>query len=623
MAERLKHVLVVDDEPGICRALKAFFESRGLRVATATTAQSALDQAQCEPAESVLLDLGLPDGSGLEVLSRLKQQCPNLRVVVISGLSDQETIQEAMQRGASRYLTKPFDFMECLYAAMGVETVDVSTAQPDPEAIRRVSPAIARRYEVLPLRAGQGTVTLAMVDTLNVGRLGELAALLECDVVPAAIIAGDVAEAIDRQYGTSSGQSRIGVPAGRCAVPGQRVTADAPLPGERDPVAQGVQALVENALTHRATNVYLGTGPGGPWVRERIDGLLYQARAGRGISDSYERVVARLKELAGLVMADRQLPQQGRLWFEAGSTQIDLHLSVLPTPSGEHVTIRILQPSAALAIDRLGLAEDQARQIDVLLDRPGGLLLVTGPGDSGTSTSLYALLDRLNTGRVNIATIEDPIERELSGVTQLQVHPKSGLTFAAGLQALLRHHPEVIMVGELRDQQTASLAVEASLAGHLVLASLHATDATGGVARLLDLGIEPRLVRATLGGVVAQRLIRLLCRRCRTAAQPDPARPTSVEGSALPEPAPARLWRAQGCPQCCETGYQGRIGIFELLVVDQRIQSLIMRRAATEKIRECALSGGMRSLRQAGRQLVRAGLTSLEELNRVLPSEAG
>jgi type II secretory ATPase GspE/PulE/Tfp pilus assembly ATPase PilB-like protein len=254
-----------------------------------------------------------------------------------------------------------------------------------------------------------------------------------------------------------------------------------------------------------------------------------------------------------------------------------------------------------------------------MLDKPTGLLLVSGPTGSGKSTSLYAFLSKLNTGKHHIITVEDPIEHELQGLTQIQVQPKIGLTFAAGLRSILRHDPDIIMVGEIRDEETAGLAIRAALTGHLVLATIHTNDASSGITRLIDLGIEPFLLCSTLSGILSQRLIRLLCRQCR--------KPTKIDGAALgamglnipAEAASAKIWSSQGCHQCRMTGYEGRTGVFELLVVDHRIRSLMIKRTSAVQIRQSAMAQGMRSLWQSGWQKIQAGHTSLEELVRVLP----
>lgn len=508
----LKDVLVVDDEPKVCRALKGFFERRGVRVATASTARACLKQVRQGPTEVVLLDLRLPDRSGLDVLSELKHQQPRLRVVVISALNDQDTIHEALQRGASDYLTKPFDFNRCFSAAMGEEVS----------------------------------------------------------------------------------------------------------PGER--VIRFVNALIRHACANRASHLHLGINAQGPWIRERIDGVLSEVPVPSELAADYPGVVARLKILADLSLA-QQLPQQGRAWCVIDGAKLMLRISVVPTPQGEHVGIRFLDPSRTLRLEQLGFSKEQLSRVAALVAKPAGLLLITGPKDAGKSTTLSALLAALNTGRLNIVSIEDLVEQDLPGVTQIEVRPHLGLTHAAALRSALRHDPDVVMVDEIRDEETARIAIRAALNGHLVVSTLPTADAAGGIVRLLDLGIEPFAVCAALWGVISQRLLRMLCERCRTSAEVDAAALASVLPAGAGAAGVMRVWHAQGCPRCRHTGYNGRTGVYELLPLDHQLRSLIFKRTAGAHIRQSAVSRGMTTLWQAGLRKMQAGLTSLEELVRVLPAD--
>jgi len=296
-------------------------------------------------------------------------------------------------------------------------------------------------------------------------------------------------------------------------------------------------------------------------------------------------------------------------------------LSILPTAQGESVAIRLLEPSRLYHVDQLGLSDDQMRALVPVLAKPTGMLLVTGPTGSGKSTTLYAFLSKLNDGKMNIVTIEDPVEHEQNGLTQIPVMPKVGLTFADGLRSMLRHDPDIIMVGEIRDQETAGLAVQAALTGHLVLSTLHTNDAASGMTRLMDLGVEPFLLCSTLSGILSQRLVRKLCAECREPFDVEPSAVAHIGVNLPAQSGPVKVWRARGCKACRQTGYHGRTGIFELLVVDHRIRGLIIKRTPSAQIRQSAVASGMRTLSYASWQKVQAGVTSLEELVRVLPSE--
>jgi len=616
-----KQLLVVDDEAALCRMLSTFFAEKGFHVVTAGTAHDALAQIHRMQPDVVLLDLNLPDSSGLELLSTLKSKFPSLRVVIISGLCDEQTIQQAFRLGANDYLEKPFEFTQCFYAAMGLETVDVTTAQVHSEALARVPVSVAKRYQVLPLRWDEATLELAMADPLDVQRLDELKTVLDCIIKPLGVVAGDLETAIQRSYGVGAGiSSSTAWP--KTSEPGRAATPSPEWGTEDSAGVSGLMhELIQRAYDNRATDLHLGISPQGPWIRERIDGILYDVPVSSQFGDLYASVISRIKVMANLDIAEHRLPQDGRIWFESPSTKLDLRVSVLPTVQGESVTIRLLEPSWIFQAEKLGLSEEQHQQLVSFLAKPTGLLLVTGPTGSGKSSTLYAFLTRLNTGRVNIVTLEDPVEHELPGATQTQVQPKVGLTFASGLRSMLRHDPDIVMVGEIRDQETAGLAVRASLTGHLVLSTLHTNDAASGITRLLDLGIEPFLLCSTVSGIVSQRLVRRLCESCRESSDVAAASLVTM-GVAVPrQRGTVRVWRAKGCRACNKTGYYGRTGIFELLVIDHHIRSLVIKRTSSTQIRQSALARGMMSLAQSGWQKAEAGITSFEELIRVLPSE--
>lgn len=617
----MKQLLIVDDEPRLCQALKAFFEEKGFQVTTAATAQAALDAFRESPAEVALLDLRLPDGSGLDVLTRIKDQRPGLRVVMISGVADSQIIDEALQRGASSYLTKPFDFDRCFYAAMGIEVVDLSVVRPESAAVARVPAVLARQHHILPLRIQSEGVAVALADPLDTDRLAQVQQALGSPIIPLAVMGGDLTEAINACYPTEGRLSPSASQPKRTA-PHWPVAPPRAFEADEQGLARLISELVQHAYVNRATDLHLGVDARGPWVRERIDGILCDVPCDPRLGECYPQLVSRLKVMANLNVAERRLPQDGRIWFELGANQLDLCISVLPTPHGENLAVRLLGPSRILRPDQLGMSEEQRHQVEALLAKPAGLVLVTGPVECGKSTTLYALLTALNTGRVNIVTVEDPIEHELSGVTQLQIQPKLGLTFAAGLRSALRHDPNVLMIGELDDQETASLAVGAALTGHLVLAGLHTNDAASAITRLLDSGIEPFVLCSVLSGIVSQRLPRRLCTQCRTGSNVSPAvlAPMGITAPGQTDET-LKVWSARGCKQCRGTGYHGRTGLFEVLVIDHHLRALIIKRTSSSQIRQSAISRGMSSLWQSGWQAMQEGLTSLEELSRVLSAD--
>jgi type II secretory ATPase GspE/PulE/Tfp pilus assembly ATPase PilB-like protein len=610
-----KELLVIDDEPVLCRALGALFAKKGFRVTTATTAHEALERLSQSP-DVVLLDLKLPDGSGLDLLSRLRARFPDLRVIVISALADQSTIREAFERGATEYLPKPFDFDRCFYVAMGFETVDLRRVEPEFEALARVPAVVALRYRALPVAWREGALNVALSDPLDADRLNELKVLLKCEIRPLAAVGGDLREAIRRSYRLKDGES---APAAPAAPPPPARTESGPVSG----TMELIQALVRHAHANRASDLHLGIGPKGPWIRERIDGMLADVPVAPHFADAYRVVVSTLKGMAGLDVAEHRLPQQGRVAFEVEGTKLDLRLSIVPTEHAEHVAIRLIEPSRVLPLEQLGMTEDQRLDLATpLLAKATGLVLVTGPAGSGRSTTLYTFLAKINTGRTNIVTVEDPVECELAGITQIPVGLSAGLTMADGLRAALAHDPDVLMVGELPDRETATLAVRTALTGHLVLSTLPTVDASSAITRLLDLDTEPFFLCSGVSAIISQRLVRKICRQCRE--------PYEVEGASLVHlgvPVPkqggetVQVWRGKGCAACRNTGYNGRTGIFEVLVVDHQIRSLIIKRTSGAQIRQSAASRGMLTLNRALWQKVLSGETSIEELIRTLPPE--
>jgi len=611
-----RELLVIDDEPDACRLLKTFFETKGFHVATADSVQTAMDRLSAASADVVLLDLCLPDGSGLDLLPRLTAQASHPRVVVMSGLANEETIREARQRGASEYLTKPFDLDQCFHAAMGLETVDLTVEVIEPEALAALPVAVARQYQAVPVRVHRGVLEVAMADPSNVRLVDEISTLVGRPIKPLAVSQGDIEETIRRSYGVGAG------------VQSTRPSSDTAgtVPGGEAGIASLINDLVSHAYANRASDLHLGLGNEGPWIQERIDGMLCDVPVSTRLGSLYASIVSRMKVMAGLDIAEHRLPQDGRIWFEQGEVQLDLRVSVLPTLRGESLVIRLLEPSRVLGLAELGMTAEQLKQVESLLTKPTGLMLITGPTGSGKTTSLYAFLTKLNTGRRSIVTIEDPIEHELARARQIQVQSKVGLTFSTGLRSILRHDPDIIMVGEIRDQETASLGVRAALTGHQVLSTLHTNDAFSGITRLFDLGIEPFLLCSTLSGILSQRLLRRLCTECRVAVQIDVTTLNSMGlsiGTLSPmmKTGPVQMWRGKGCRRCRGTGYYGRTAVFEVLTVDHHIRSLIIKRTSSVQIRQSALSQGTMSLWQSGWQKIVAAETSLEELLRVLPSE--
>lgn len=376
------------------------------------------------------------------------------------------------------------------------------------------------------------------------------------------------------------------------------------------PIIRMINALLQQAVRERASDIHVEPYERYCLVRFRRDGTLMDvARPHRAL---HAAIASRIKIMANLDIAEKRLPQDGRISLRLAGRTVDVRVSTVPTAHGERIVLRLLDKSGAqLGLNSIGMAEDTQVEFGKLLAQPHGIVLVTGPTGSGKTTTLYAALSSIISATRNIVTVEDPIEYELAGVGQIQVNPRIDLSFARALRAILRQDPDVIMIGEIRDLETAQIAVQASLTGHLVLATLHTNDAVSAVTRLIDMGVEPFLLASTLRGVLAQRLVRCLCPDCKTAHS------TPTSDSASYGPLPELLWSAQGCPSCSRTGYKGRSGIYELCTINPALAQLIHDSAAEATLRAQAQADGLRLLREDGIRHLAAGLTSLEELLRV------
>ncbi len=421
---------------------------------------------------------------------------------------------------------------------------------------------------------------------------------------------------------------------------------------EDAPIIRFVNSLIFNASKEKASDIHIEPGDREIIVRNRVDGVLHETK--RAPKAHMQSVVARVKIMAGLNIAEKRLPQDGRIRRKIAGKEVDMRVATVPTAHGERITIRLLDKSAmALSLDAIGMANDHLRVVGEVIHRPHGIFLVTGPTGSGKTTTLYSCLATINKPNLNILTIEDPVEYQLQGISQVQVQPKINLSFASGLRSFLRHDPDVIMVGEIRDLETAEIAIQASLTGHLVLSTIHTNDAATGITRLVDMGVQPFLVASSLVALQAQRLLRKVCPSCCKPHTPlaaeledlgvDPERFFRGEhplkqplrdgqGEAMPIVAPdgrklppvGTVWEANphGCERCGGTGYAGRTGVYELLSISEEVRRLAIRNADAGQIKAAAVEGGMRTLRDDGAHKVLQGITSIEEVMRVTAEEA-
>jgi general secretion pathway protein E len=490
---------------------------------------------------------------------------------------------------------------------------EIDDARVELGLLERLPLAFARAHLLLPLREEEGTLVVAMGDPADLLALDELRGAFglpaACVVVPRQA----VVDAINRLYARLSGSAREVV----AELEGEDLSAIATeLAQPKDlldltdeaPVIRLLNSILFQAVKERASDIHIEPFERELEVRFRIDGIMYKMLEPPKVVQ--EALTSRVKIMAGLNIAEKRLPQDGRIRVIVAGREVDIRVSLIPTFFGERTVLRLLdKQKGVISLANIGLTGTDVTVVERLLARTSGIILVTGPTGSGKSTTLYAALNRINSPEKNIITIEDPIEYQLKGVGQIQVNPKIDLTFAAGLRSILRQDPDVIMVGEIRDAETAEIAMQASLTGHLVLSTLHTNDAASAVTRLIDMGIEPFMVASTLSAVVAQRLVRVICPHCKESYRPE----VQYAGITLPP----LLYRGRGCDKCFNLGTLGRVGIYELLLVDAELCSMIIRRTPAGAIKEYALSRGMRTLRDDGLAKAAAGITTIEEVLRV------
>jgi general secretion pathway protein E len=500
----------------------------------------------------------------------------------------------------------------------------IDTLQTDSvplELVARLPIQFAKRHNLLPITVDGEVVVVATANPSLIGPIDDLRLLFGKAVRAVVAPAPQIADAINRVYDRASGSTaelvsgldveRLDLMATELDEPQDLLDAN-----DEAPIIRLVNQLIFQAVKDRASDIHIEPFERQLVVRFRIDGILYD------IVKPPKRfqpvIVSRVKIMAGLNIAEKRLPQDGRIRTKIAGKDVDIRVSVIPTAFGERIVMRLLDRSATLLpLDDLGLAGQNLKTVQRLIHQSHGIILVTGPTGSGKTTTLYGALQKINSNEKNIITIEDPIEYQLAGVGQMQVNPKIELTFANGLRSILRQDPDVIMVGEIRDMETAEIAIHAALTGHLVFSTLHTNDSFGAVTRLVDMGIEPFLVSSSVIAVMAQRLVRRVCAKCRTPVQPSSEQLREL-GISPAEAAQGTVFHpGAGCPQCKQTGYRGRIGIHELLIVDDDVRSLIMKNSDAATIRRDATSRGMPTLRDDGTRKVLEGLTTIEEVMRV------
>jgi general secretion pathway protein E len=520
-------------------------------------------------------------------------------------------------------LVGEIDALKALGVETGVDFLDLEGAQIDLSILAAFPPKLIHRHGLFPVRRTRGAVVVATSDPLNLYPLDEAAAALGCPIVPVLATKEAIAKRIKTHLGVGS-ETIEGLLAAREEEDVELVDGlqleDGEIAAEvqEASVVHLVNEILVEAIDSRASDVHIESQPSGVKVRYRIDGLLQAQPTPPEINRFQAAIISRLKIMARLNIAEKRLPQDGRIKLKVHGREVDVRVSVIPMLHGEGIVMRILDKGRMqFSLDKIGMRGPMRKSFDELIRIPHGIILVTGPTGSGKTTTLYSALLDIKSEDTKIITTEDPVEYQLEGINQIQVHPKIGLTFAASLRSILRHDPDVVLVGEIRDHETAENAIQASLTGHLVFSTLHTNDAPSAYTRLVDMGIEPFLVASTIEAVMAQRLVRTLCTKCREGYLPKrdelPKDFPWDEFIATGEP----LYRERGCRLCRESGYTGRQGIFELCATTDAVRQKAHDRASSWEIRKAALADGMRTLRQDAWDNVLAGRTTVDEVLRV------
>ncbi len=566
----------------------------------------------------ILLEEGVINKKQLEQAAQEQKRTGNRigSIFVKSGFVSEEKISESLAK------------------QLNLSFVKLSKIEEIPqEVINKVSEDFARNHKLIPIGKKRNTLIISMSDPLNVFAIDELERKTELRIESVVSTSKEIEECINRYYGKLDVLSEAvkDVEEGQAAGVTEEVSKDVELEeaeededvatmermAQRAPIVNLVNTIIKEAVKERASDIHIEPERDRVRTRYRVDGILHESGS---LSKGTElAVVSRIKIMSGLDIAEKRVPQDGRIRAKVENRSVDMRVSSLPTLHGEKIVMRIMDPEAVIVeLKQLGMSDYQKGKFETLIKHPHGIVLVTGPTGCGKSSTLYAALNYLNSAEKNIVTIEDPVEFPIRGINQVQINPKAGLTFAGGLRAFLRQDPNIIMVGEIRDLETAEIAIHAALTGHLVFSTLHTNDAPSAIARFIDMGVEPFLVSSSLVGVAAQRLVRVICENCKEKHAPSKS---ALEGFRLSQKGDVMFYHGKGCLSCRGTGFVGRTGMFELMMINEEIRRLILSNVPSSQVRKAAIESGMKSLREDGMEKVLEGVTTLEEVLRVTQEE--
>ena len=564
-------------------------------------------------------------------------------IFVSSGLITEEQLQQALEKQrqlksqeqigdllVSMGLITERDRVRALGEQWGVPYIDLTEIKVEEDVTSVITQELARRFKVFPVARAPKKITLAMKNPLDIFAIDEIRLITGKEVEPVIATSEDIINAITTNYRVEVNVTDAVTDVMRDLSDGSVEITDADadddnisieqlkeLSGEA-PIVRLANMIITRGITDKASDIHVEPAKDCLRIRYRVDGILIDGM--QLPKKTQASITSRFKIMADMDIAEKRAPQDGRISATIEGKPYDFRVSTLPAVFGEKIVMRVLDKSnISVGLNKLGLLPYTFEMFESMISRTYGIILVTGPTGSGKSTTLYSVLAKLNSGEKNILTIEDPVEYELSGITQSMVNVRAGMTFAAGLRSMLRQDPNIIMVGEMRDQETAMIAIEAALTGHLVLSTLHTNDAPGSVARLLDMGVESFLIASSIVGVLAQRLLRMVCPKCKEQYVPpkDAIKRLGMNLDIL-DKGEVTFYRGRGCDHCKGTGYKGRVGVYELMPVSDKVRELILARASSYAIREAAIEAGMRTLKDDAMEKILLGITTLEESLRVI-----
>lgn len=544
------------------------------------------------------------------------------------GLINDEQLNQALelQKGSRERLGKVLiqngfiteaQLIEALRMQLGIDFVDLTKMNIPPEMVEQLPKSIARKYGVVPVNVDKDRLYLAMKDPLNFMAVEEVRKATRKRIIPLIATENGVDHAINTLYGNEGAARAIAQMRQESGYVQEQTTSDNGIDTNESsaaPTVRLVNSIIERAVIESASDIHVEPGEKEMNVRMRIDGRLHKIL--QIPRELQEAVISRMKVMGNMDIAERRVPQDGRADIKIKSRSMDLRLSTLPTIYGEKMVIRLLsRDDSTLDRTSIGLVGEDSSKVDKLLNQTSGVILIVGPTGSGKTSTMYTMIKELNQEEVNLITLEDPVEYNIDGITQVQINEKTGLTFASGLRAILRQDPDIICVGEIRDVETAEIAMRAAMTGHLVISTIHTEDAVSAIDRLRDMGVEPFLIAGGLRGVVSQRLVRRICPNCREPYDPEPER-CSIAG--IQDKTGMQFFHGKGCPLCFHSGYRGRIGVFEVLTVNDEVRTCITRNKDKQELRAAVTRANFVPMVENAKRLIQEGMTTVEEVCRTI-----